>query len=355
MSYKRCHIQDSLVNQCDGQNIIVSNGSEHEMEPCLNNKELSTKAREIHEVLTSEKLYQTSDSTSLYDIKSHTLRSKGLTLMCKSLPTGLILYDVDFEAAQCDMPQTLPNYIKVYVVDRPKNPCWIWAENFYVVRRPVLRGILLSRWDSDQQGILEKTIRRSSVREVQTQNNRMKFGVKLPMTVKEAYALDKLQGNTRLEDSIKKELDSIMNRKTLHFPDNKLENVVMEEIIHGNAGFQFAPMWFMFDIKPISITQKAWLIIGGNPVDTEGTERFSNMFSTEGSRVLLVIADHKSYEMVVGDVSTAYLYATTKENVHSRATGEAWSRNGYITKYSNLCLLHKAQYVLPGSGYSWWL
>ena len=154
--------------------------------------------------------------------------------------------------------------------------------------------------------------------------------------------MEKLNGNTLWADSIKKELDAIMTRKTLYFPVNEAERGVMKEAIHSKDKFRFDPMWFLHDVKPINLVRKARISIGGNVVDTKDTETFSNMMSTEGSRVLAVIADHLNYDMAVGDVNMAYLYATTKEKIFSRAEGENCFINGYTTDgQSILCMVHK--------------
>ena len=102
----------------------------------------------------------------------------------------------------------------------------------------MLRRLSLSlmKWDGDLQGRFGKIIRRSAVTGAQKKSIRKNFGVQLHMSVTEAYAIDKLQGNTHCADSIKKELDSIMNWNTLHFPANKAEKAAMEETIRGNDG-----------------------------------------------------------------------------------------------------------------------
>jgi len=57
------------------------------------------------------------------------------------------------------------------------------------------------------------------------------YGVNVPKNVEEAYALDKANGNTYWADSMKKELDALMGKKTLHFPDDKVEEEQLWEDI----------------------------------------------------------------------------------------------------------------------------
>ena len=147
-----------------------------------------------------------------------------------------------------------------------------------------------------------------------------------------------------------------MERKTLYFPATKAEKNKLEEVVLVDEDkFQYAPMWFVFDVKPISLKAKARLVIGGHVVETGDTDTFSYMMSTEGARILAVIADHMGYNLAVGDINTAYLYATTKERIYSRADDEAFIVTGYAKQKRALCLIHKAQYGLPGSGHAWWL
>ena len=82
---------------------------------------------------------------------------------------------------------------------------------------------------------------------------RKKFGA-------EDYALDKRHGNTYWQDSIKSEMDSVMGKGTLAFPKTQAEQDNLKEQIRSDTRFQFAPMiWMVFDVKPISLKEKACL------------------------------------------------------------------------------------------------
>ena len=75
-----------------------------------------------------------------------------------------------------------------------------WAENFRKVRRSVLRHFKLSqrKWEGDIMRIngliIMICVVTDSRRQVTTRNI---FGVRVPFRVKEAYALDEKNGNTK--------------------------------------------------------------------------------------------------------------------------------------------------------------
>ena len=49
---------------------------------------------------------------------------------------------------------------------------------------------------------------------------RVKYRVEVPANAAEAFALDKKNGNTLWQDAIAKEIDALMKKGTLNFPNN---------------------------------------------------------------------------------------------------------------------------------------
>ena len=322
-------------------------------------QEFHVMAQNYYSEITADLKSQSTDNTSEWKIVGHRFRQEKQVFSCQYLPTGEVTYNVDFQDARCDMPDSLALYIKEKGIGKKKNhSVWLWAINYRKARRLVLRRMAraLTEWDGDLKGRSGFIIRRAAIKGAQRKSSvRMKFGVQIPRSVAEAYELDRKNGNTYWADAIKRELDAIMVRKTLYFPKTLTEEEVLKETIRESEGFQFAPMWIIFDIKPHTLKRKARLVIGGHVVDTTDTETFSKMMQTEGARVLAVIADHMRYDLAVGDINTAYLYATTKEKIWTRAEGEAFVKAGYANTSGSICMVHKAQYGLPGSGHAWWL
>ena len=72
-------------------------------------------------------------------------------------------------------------------------------------------------------------------------------------------------------------------------------------------------MWFIFDIKPITLKSKARLVIDGHVVNSGNVKTFSSMMSTEGPRILLTIVDHMYYK--VGDINDEYLCMRSLKNI----------------------------------------
>ena len=81
-----------------------------------------------------------------------------------------------------------------------------------------------------------------------------KFGVRIPRTVKEAYALDKENGNTFWADAIKLELAQLFDYKT--FEDTKKKN-------YHPPGCTMIPCHMVFDRKEDG-QPKAHFVAGGH-------------------------------------------------------------------------------------------
>jgi len=321
-------------------------------------QDLHTLAKEHYNTLVSGQLAQSIDQTDDWEITGHRFRDGELLLKCKLKKTGEVHTSIAFVDCRKDMPDSLAKYIKDNGVGKRNNHAvWQWAVGFNKLRRSVLRRLQLAQlnWDGDLVGRTGLIIRRSRTKGgCRKSSIRKKFGIQIPESVEEAYALDKKNGNTYWHDSIQREIDSIMEKKTLYFPSSKAEQALLLEQIANNPKFQFAPMWIVFDVKPISLKAKARLVIGGHVVNSDDVETFSTMMSTEGSRVLMTIADLNGYDVAVGDINTAYLYAGTQEMIWTRSI-EAFTRTGHASKTGMVGRVVKAQYGLPGSGHAWWL
>ena len=140
---------------------------------------------------------------------------------------------------------------------------------------------------------------------------RIKYGVEVPITAEETFALDKKNGNTLWEDAIAKEVDALMKKRTLNFPRNNDQRMQMAMDIKSHS-YQYAATWIIFDVKPCG-KRKSRLVIGGHMVDSGDSDKFCTHMASESSRILMTIADHMGYSVKVGDINTAYICAKACE------------------------------------------
>jgi len=95
-----------------------------------------------------------------------------------------------------------------------------------------------------------------------------KFGIEVPQSVAEAYALDKKNCSTLWVDSIAKGM------KNLRIAFKILANVDKVPI-----GFQCMQCHMIFDIKMKDLHQKSRLVAGGHMTDAPATTTFASVVS----------------------------------------------------------------------------
>jgi hypothetical protein len=163
-----------------------------------------------------------------------------------------------------------------------------------------------------------------------------KFGIQVPRNVKEAYELDKKNGNTKWQDAINEEINAMHSFST--FEDKGR--------IKYLQGYKNIIVHFIFDVKH-DLRHRARLVAGGHLTDpnTEGT--YSGVVSLRTMRIALVAAELNDLSIMVGDVSSAYLEAYTSEKVCFIAGPEFGPLEGH------LLVIVRAQYGLRTSGARW--
>ena len=171
-----------------------------------------------------------------------------------------------------------------------------------------------------------------------TRKSNMKFGIVIPRTVDEAYELDRKNGNSYWRDSIKKEMDSVNAYDTFH---------VMDDDERMPPGYQEITCHMVFTVK-FDLRRKSRYVAGGHLVkDQPSYNTYSSVVSRESVRIGFLIAALNDLELMSGDISNAYLNATTKEKIWFRAGTEFGNQKGQRVK------IVKALYGLPGSGNAW--
>ena len=163
---------------------------------------------------------------------------------------------------------------------------------------------------------------------------RYKFGIRIPRSVKEAYALDAANGNTYWADAMKAEIDQLNEYSVYHS-------------IGKNArpppGYQQIPLRMVFDVKQ-SLKRKARLVARGDKTSPPDDSVYSGVASLRSLRIVVFLAELNGLKVTGGDIGNAYLEAYTKEKVCFRAGPEFGELEGH------LCIIDKALYGLRTSG-----
>ena len=148
----------------------------------------------------------------------------------------------------------------------------------------------------------------------------IKYGIRVPKKFKEALELDKVNGNHLWCDSIIKEIEALMGHITFAFLNENAKSLKKKE-------FKFAPLCMVFDMKQDS-RRKAQLVIGGHVLDSSNMDTYALVMEAISQRLLLVIALANNYELLVGDIKNAYLYANCDIDVYTRV-GPEFTLAGY--------------------------
>lgn len=170
------------------------------------------------------------------------------------------------------------------------------------------------------------------------------YGVYVPLTVADAKRVDKENGNTLWADAIIKEVQSLWSMKTFKIL-SKAEKVRLKE------NYQIAPLRCIFDVKQDG-RRKARIIIGGHVIDTTGYDKYASNMKTISARVLMLIASANKFDVLTGDISTAYLYATGNLKVATKL-GEEFSLYDSRIKAGTYASVVQALYGLPNSANRW--
>ena len=124
-----------------------------------------------------------------------------------------------------------------------------------------------------------------------------KFGIEVPRSVTEAYALNKKNGTTLWADSIAKEMKNC--------------GCVQDSRQRGKSpiGFQSMRCHMMFNIKMEDLRRKSRLVAGGRMTDAPATTTFASMVSRKTVRIFLTLAGLNDLQVKVSDIENAYITA----------------------------------------------
>ena len=162
------------------------------------------------------------------------------------------------------------------------------------------------------------------------------FGIQIPRNVKEAIELDLKSGDTKWQDAMQEEIDSLLGFDT--FVDKgKLPFL---------EGYKNIIVHFVFAVKH-DLRHKARLVAGGHLTDPNIDGTYSGVVSLRTMRIALVAAELNCLDIMVGDVTSAYLEAFTQEKVCFIAGPEFRALQGH------LLIIERALYGLRTSGARW--
>ena len=166
----------------------------------------------------------------------------------------------------------------------------------------------------------------------------LKFGLKVPQSVAEAYEIDRENGNEHWANAIKKELKNVL--VAFH---------LLEEGEATPVGSKLIPYHIIFDIK-FDLTRKARLVAGGHRnKDVPAYATYSSVVSRESVRLGLLVAAINGLDILAADISNAYLNAPCREKVHVHVGEELFGK----ANIGKIAIIVRALYGLKSAGASW--
>jgi len=149
-----------------------------------------------------------------------------------------------------------------------------------------------------------------------------KYGLRIPKTIAEALAIDKENGNTLWEDSVKLEMKN--SRVAFETYDGDPSDLAKQ-------GYQQITAHMIFDIKlSENFRRKARLVADGHKLPTPSSVTYSSVVSRDSIRILLLIAALNDLEIFSADVQSAFLSANNLEKHWLRAGPEFGEEQGKI-------------------------
>lgn len=161
-----------------------------------------------------------------------------------------------------------------------------------------------------------------------------KYGIKVPKSVHEAYAIDKENGNTLWSDAIQEEMVKIKGAMRIHNGD-----------VNQLKGYQEITGHIIFDVKlGEGFRRKARFVGDGHKTETPNSVTYSSVVSRDSVRIMLMIAALNELDVEGADIENAYLTAPCREKVWMRGGIEFGDLEGEIL------IVEKALYGLKSSG-----
>ena len=179
-------------------------------------------------------------------------------------------------------------------------------------------------------------------------NPNVKFGVGLPKGIRGAMTEDaQYEQDDFLSSTVQHQRWSkAMEKEQANFDKHD----AFQYLPRGTPppkGYQQMRCHFVFDVKSDG-KFKARFCAGGDSVDATGVDSAMTVVETPSTRILFVVAEANAQEVLVGDLSSAYLHAYTKEKVYF-ICGPEWGKE----KEGCIAVVVKAVYGLVGSAHAY--
>ena len=131
-----------------------------------------------------------------------------------------------------------------------------------------------------------------------------KYGVRIPRSIKEAYEIDKANGNMLWRNAIAKEMQNVAIAFEIIEDDEPLP-----------SGFKPASCHIIFDVK-MDFTRKARYVLDGHRTADPDGSTYAGVVSRESVRIALTYAALNDIEICAGDILNAYLQAPSSEKYY---------------------------------------
>ena len=135
---------------------------------------------------------------------------------------------------------------------------------------------------------------------------KFKFGVQVPVGVKQAWQLDKVNGNSNWREAIQLEINQLNEFQvfTMLEPGEELD-----------PAYKQVPYHIVFDVK-FDLRCKAWLVADGNWTDLVCEDIYSGVVAMDTVRLGFLIGDMNQLKCCAGDVGNAFLNGYTREKLY---------------------------------------
>ena len=138
------------------------------------------------------------------------------------------------------------------------------------------------------------------------EGTKYKFGVEVPGSTKKALEIDRRNGNTAWQESIKLELDQIKEYEVFK---------VLPDHASLPPGYKRIPYHLVYDVK-FDGRLKSRLVAGGHrSPEVPREDIFSGVVSMEAVRLGFLMAKLNGLKVCAGDVGNAFLHGKTREKL----------------------------------------
>ena len=160
-----------------------------------------------------------------------------------------------------------------------------------------------------------------------------KYGIEVPRNWNDIIRIDKDNGNSKWQDSVKKEVGALINHGCFEF---------MPKDFKPPTDYQYCRLHFVYEVKN-DLRQKSRLVCDGSRVDAKGLSTRATVVKGISVRLLDLIAHSQDLRVLCGDIGNAFIQAETNEKVYTRVGNEFGEHAGKIA------LIVKALYGLTTS------